>query len=499
MPRIIVVLFLLASLVLAPTGGLYADERTGDEPDDQIEAADYVADEVIVQLQVASDLNAILAEYALTLIDQFGTRPIYRLRITTGAEPPAQAETLAADPRVVFAEPNVLGATPESDRRQGGWAVGGDDNEYRLQWAPATIRLAEAHTLTHGAGIVVAVLDTGIDRDHPALAGALVPGFDFVDFDADPSEEGTRDNIGHGHGTHVAGLVVLAAPDARIMPVRVLNPEGVGNLWVLAEGLAYAVDPDGDPQTDDGADVINLSLSTSRPTRLLDELLDEVTCEVDDDDDIDDDRDDRDDDDRDDRDDDTGDDRDDDTGDDRDDDTGDDDTGDDRDDDTGDDRATTSAVPQQVDDDDCATEGGIVVVAGAGNSGTETRQYPAAEDADGLLAVGASSHDDTLARFSTRGAWVDLSAPGTGILSTVPDNTYGTWSGTSMAAPLVAGTAALVRAQFPALDAAGVADRIRNNAAPVCAPLNRLDAAAALDNTRVQTTPCRVFLPSINR
>jgi subtilisin family serine protease len=83
------------------------------------------------------------------------------------------------------------------------------------------------------------------------------------------------------------------------------------------------------------------------------------------------------------------------------------------------------------------------------------------------------------------------------MLSTVPDNNYGTWSGTSMAAPLVAGTAALVRAQFPTLDAAGVADRIRNNAAPICAPLNRLDAAAALDNTRAQATPCRVFLPDI--
>ncbi len=227
---------------------------------------------------------------------------------------------------------------------------------------------------------------------------------------------------------------------------------------MLAEGLVYAVDPDGDPLTDDGADVVNLSLSTLRPTELLDELLDEVTCEVDDDDD----------------------------------------TGDDTDDDTGDDRVTIFAQPQ-ADDDDCVKEGGIVVVAGAGNSGTETRQYPAAEDADGLLAVGASSQDDTLAQFSTRGAWVDLSAPGTGILSTVPDNNYGTWSGTSMAAPLVAGTAALVRAQFPTLDAAGVADRIRNNAAPICAPLNRLDAAAALDNTRVQAAPCRVFLPSIRR
>ena len=75
-----------------------------------------------------------------------------------------------------------------------------------------------------------------------------------MDGDNDPSEVGVYGlDPEFGHGTHVAGLVALAAPGSRIMPVRVLDPRGMGNSWVLAEALAFAIDPDGDPNTNDGA------------------------------------------------------------------------------------------------------------------------------------------------------------------------------------------------------------------------------------------------------
>src|SRR5947199_130270 len=153
------------------------------------------------------------------------------------------------------------------------WTGGGDAGGYVAQWAPQMIRLGAAHNVTRGAGVKVAILDTGFDVTHPALAGHMLPGYDFVDNDNDPSEVGDVQHGPYGHGTHVAGLVALTAPAAKIIPIRVLAPDGVGNIWVLAEALAYAIDPDGNPNTDDGAHVINMSLSTPRRTNLLSSIL----------------------------------------------------------------------------------------------------------------------------------------------------------------------------------------------------------------------------------
>ncbi|PYT02912.1 MAG: hypothetical protein DMF65_05345, partial [Acidobacteria bacterium] len=85
-----------------------------------------------------------------------------------------------------------------------------------------------------------------------------------------------RDCGPYGHGTVVAGLVALAAPEAKIMPLRVLDPQGVGNNWVLMEAIAYALDPDGDPSTDDGADVINMSLATVHQSDILRQFVGEA-------------------------------------------------------------------------------------------------------------------------------------------------------------------------------------------------------------------------------
>jgi thermitase len=123
------------------------------------------------------------------------------------------------------------------------------------QWCPNLLRLDQAHAISRGAGVTVAVLDTGIDFDHPALAGRVLAGYDFLDRDADASEaEAPSSGKAFGHGTHVAGLIALVAPEARILPVRVLDPQGVGNVWRIAEGVVYA--------QQQGASVINLSLST---------------------------------------------------------------------------------------------------------------------------------------------------------------------------------------------------------------------------------------------
>ncbi|HKP86918.1 MAG TPA: S8 family serine peptidase [Blastocatellia bacterium] len=388
----------------------------------------FIPGEVLVKLSRASDLTAVAADYSLdpTPINQFGSRPIYRLRISDGASARDKAAALIADPlgRVVYADPNFVHQAPEG-RARVIYAGGFGDGDYRGQYAPARIRLPEAHTITRGAGITVAVLDTGVDFAHPALAGRLLPGYDFVDGDTNPSEEGVYgQNAEFGHGTHVAGLIALVAPDAKIRPIRVLNPDGAGNVWVLAEALAFAMDPDGNPATSDGANVINLSLSTLEKSRLLRDVIRAATCD--------------------------------------------------------------ETQHQSPDDLPCFSPigEGAVVVAAAGNNASSNPEYPAGEGIKGALAVGASTQNDTLAEFSNFGSWVNVAAPGQGILSSVPGGDFGSWSGTSMATPLVAGEAALVRAAFPSLKARDVTRRIIDNSKDIRARVRfRIDAAAALGLT----------------
>ena len=419
---------LLGILVLGGLSSLGAPVRADDDDDDL-----YLPGEILVELANPADLGAFAVEYHLDPqpIDQFGSRAIYRLRITDGASPPTRADAIESDRRVIDVEPNYVGQAPEA-RQRVSWAIGGDAGGYTAQWALQYIRLPEAHQVTRGAGITVAVLDTGVDRAHPALAGRLLQGHDFVDLDPDPSEVGVYgQDIAFGHGTHVAGLVALAAPEAAILPVRVLDRDGRGNLWVMAEALAYAANPDGNPATDDGADVINLSFGIQHESELLDDLLDDATCDDGDDDDA----------------------------------------------------ADDSGNAWTVDDEDCLGTGqnGIVVVAAAGNSASTTREYPAAEEESGNLAVAATTDTDSLAAFSTHGPWVNVAAPGERIISAVPGGGYATWSGTSMAAPLVAGTAALVRAVDPSLSPTMVVNRISAMAVPIGGPVpHRVDAAAAV-------------------
>lgn len=109
-----------------------------------------------------------------------------------------------------------------------------------------------------GSGVVVAVVDSGLDLDHPAFDGRVVSGWDFIDSDGQPDD-------GNGHGTHVAGIVggsassaaPGAAPGVGVMPVRVLDDAGAGSGTTVAAGITWAADH--------GAQVINLSIGDSGP------------------------------------------------------------------------------------------------------------------------------------------------------------------------------------------------------------------------------------------
>ncbi|MET9578392.1 type VII secretion-associated serine protease mycosin [Streptomyces massasporeus] len=136
------------------------------------------------------------------------------------------------------------------------------------QWALDAMHTEQAWQTTKGRGITVAVLDTGVEADHPDLAGNVLPGKDLVRFGAEPGDRAWARHgtamagiiAGHGHGPGDADGVLGIAPEAKILPVRVILEDGDpsrakarstrGN--ALAEGIRWAADH--------GADVINLSL-----------------------------------------------------------------------------------------------------------------------------------------------------------------------------------------------------------------------------------------------
>lgn len=148
-----------------------------------------------------------------------------------------------------------------------------NDTYYAAQWGLARIAAPAAWELSSGAGVVVAVLDTGIEASHPDLQGPTLPGYDFVNDDDDPADD-------HGHGTRMCGIIAAqrgnaegiagTAPGATLLPVKVLDWEGLGSYSAVASGITYAVDQ--------GARVLNLSLVGPVQSDLLQDAVDYATA-----------------------------------------------------------------------------------------------------------------------------------------------------------------------------------------------------------------------------
>jgi thermitase len=132
------------------------------------------------------------------------------------------------------------------------------------------VGLDHAHELAGqlGRGVKVAIIDTGIDLEHPTFREALAQRrewWDFVDNDAVPQEEGVFGEGGHGHGSNVAAIVRQVAPRATILPIRVLDSDGKGDVADLAAAIDWAVAM--------GADVINLSLGADKRVNAVDKAI----------------------------------------------------------------------------------------------------------------------------------------------------------------------------------------------------------------------------------
>jgi len=260
-----------------PEPGVWVEAKGTIQPDGSLLARrlrpdDFEDGEVVVRLRSGGSADAakqFADSHNLKQIDALlASAGIYRFR--TDGDERDETTSLSSDPNVIWAEVNFTNAIPKDPEGNPyrSWKWGGTDaSGYSNQSAFNQVNLAPAQSQYKGDGIIVAILDTGIDLAHPAFSGKLVPASamrDMISDDAIPQdgpEPGQAPGVAQGHGTHVSGIVAHIAPNAKIMPIRVLDANGRGNTFVLAYAIDWAVQH--------GADVINLSLGTDAESTVL--------------------------------------------------------------------------------------------------------------------------------------------------------------------------------------------------------------------------------------
>ena len=387
---------LSALILLATPGGASASATPAGTG-----ASDYVPGEVIVHYRDGTTGTAreVVEESTGTETEQALPGGSKQVQIEDGESVAETIAELRRDPNVAYAVPNVKARA----------ALVPNDPGFRLQWnfngpyginMPAAWDLAAQRGAPGGRGVLVAVLDTGLAyrnfgrrlRRSPDI-GSVVRGYDFVDEDRSPADL-------NGHGTHVAGTIAQRtnnrvgasgiAYEARIMPLRVLDSEGTGDTVAIARAIRYAVRR--------GVKIINLSLEFGTSVR-------------------------------------------------------------------------ASQIPDVLSAIRLANRRGVVVTGAAGNQADSVVAYPAR--ANGVIAVAAATDHGCEADYSNAGNDVDVTAPGGGVDAAHVDNDWdrarcrpdepgrdvfqqtftsslrrfglpGGYEGTSMAAPHVAGIAALV-------------------------------------------------------
>jgi len=238
-------------------------------------------------------------------------------------------------------------------------SIAPDDEYLDKQWALTKIQAPDAWQITSGnQNILIAILDSGIDQTHIDLAGKVIANINFA-------QSPTADDVS-GHGTHIAGIIGAIANNgtgiaglvynSSLMNVKVASDIGFCNAEAVAKGIIWAVD--------NGAKVINMSLTFAKPNQALEDAV------------------------------------------------------------------------------NYAWGKGAVLVCAAGNDGGSTPVYPAFYA--NCLTVTSTNSDDLLGQLANHGDWVDVAAPGVNIYSTLPRNSFGYGSGTSMAAAYVSGVAGLL-------------------------------------------------------
>ncbi len=247
-----------------------------------------IREEAIVRTTGDPQLNAVLAAIAdrfgdAVVLESIEGRNIHRIGFEPGpkdtdGEIHAFIEGLAPAGLAIWSEQNYEGRASEG-RTDSLWLSGitNGPQSFGDQYAWDRIGTPAAHARGLGQGVLVAVLDTGIDATHPHLAGRLAGGGWNTILETDDTTDGTdgidQDGDGRidemaGHGTFVAGIVRGAAPEAFILPVTVLDDDGIGDAFNVGQGFFHAIDR--------GAHVINASFGSTYQSAIIEDALDEA-------------------------------------------------------------------------------------------------------------------------------------------------------------------------------------------------------------------------------
>ncbi|MHC4991118.1 MAG: S8 family serine peptidase [Planctomycetota bacterium] len=237
--------------------------------------ADFVFGQVLVELEDDTLIDDIVAEYGGVVLGAVPTEEVYLVEVPEGQNEQDFADQLMEDPRVDEVDLNDDAEAPGGSSQSFFFSV--LPALYDKQYAWPTIQLPDAQLATTGAGVRVAVIDSGVDPAHPALAGVqlemhvennfLEPGQLPVEAGngIDDDGDGAVDEM-LGHGTFMTGLIAYMAPDATIVPIRVMTDEGFSSAFSLALAIYRAVDVE-------QADVINLSLVVDEANGILESAL----------------------------------------------------------------------------------------------------------------------------------------------------------------------------------------------------------------------------------
>ncbi len=227
-----------------------------------------VTSSVLVQVRDSSRLFALQARYSISNPTPINSRGLYRVSIPAGANAGAIVQQLYADPNVIYAEQEGMVCAPvvEGEQLHFAFDASPDPGGYINQAAYQQVNLVNLNTPAIGTGTIVAVLDTGATFNHPDLIGHYLPGYNTIQPGTPPSDvpDGLT-NIAVGHGTMIAGIIAKIDPGAQILPIRVLNADGIGTISNVVVGINYAISQ--------GAKVINMSFGAQQQSTALNNAI----------------------------------------------------------------------------------------------------------------------------------------------------------------------------------------------------------------------------------